>query len=115
MNRDPLSSLGNIDISNIRVIAEDTKGHTYSALTDKQGDFTLYTPVTDHYILKINNIFYESFDLQQSEFIVKFNGYKQFEVTFIFNEKKKKINFDNELDVEDIKLDDIKVIRKTGG
>jgi len=113
MNRDPLSSLGNIDISNIRVIAEDTKGHTYSALTDKQGDFTLYTPVTDHYILKINNIFYESFDLQQSEFIVKFNGYKQFEVTFIFNEKKKKINFDNELDVEDIKLDDIKVIRKT--
>jgi outer membrane protein OmpA-like peptidoglycan-associated protein len=113
LNRDPLSSLGPLDISNIRVIAEDTKGHSYSALTDKQGNFTLYTPVADHYIVKINNIFYESFDLQQPEFIVKFNGYKQFEVTFVFNEKKKKISFDNELDVEDIDLEDIKVIRKT--
>ncbi len=114
LNRDPLSSLEqNIDISNIRVIAEDTKGHSYSALTDKQGNFILYTPVTDHYVVKINNIFYESFDIQQPEYIVKFNGYKQFEVTFVFEEKKKKINFDNNLEVEDLKLDDIKVIRKT--
>ena len=113
LNRDPLSSLGNIDVSNIRVVAEDTQGHSYSALTDKQGKFVLYTPVTDHYVVKINNIFYESFDIQQPEYIVKFNGYKQFEVTFVFDEKKKQINFDNELDVEDLKLDDIKVIRKT--
>ncbi len=114
LNRDPLSSLEqNIDISNIRIIAEDTQGHTYSALTDKRGRFTLYTPVTDHYFVKINNIFYESFDIQQAEYIVKFNGYKQFEVSFVFDEKKRKISFDNELEVEDLKLDDIKVIRKT--
>ena len=63
--------------------------------------------------MNLNNIFYESFDIQQPEFIVKFNGYKQFEVTFVFDEKKKQINFDNELTDEDLKLDDIKVIRKT--
>ncbi|MBN2757985.1 MAG: hypothetical protein JXR51_12480, partial [Bacteroidales bacterium] len=38
LNRNPLSSLGEMDISNIRVIAEDTQGHSYSALTDKQGN-----------------------------------------------------------------------------
>ena len=113
LNRDPLSSLGPLSVSNIRVVAEDTKGHIYSALTDKQGKFTLYTPKTDYYVVKVNNVYYESFDVQQPEFVVKFNGYKQFEVTFVFNEKKKQINFDNELDVEDLKLDDIKVIRKT--
>ncbi|OQY03742.1 MAG: hypothetical protein B6I20_04430, partial [Bacteroidetes bacterium 4572_117] len=112
LNRDPLSSLGPIDISNIRVIAEDTQGHSYSALTDKQGNFVLYTPVTDHYILKINNIFYESFDIQQPEYIVKFNGYKQFEVTFVFDEKKKTISYNDPV-AEDIKVEDIKVIRKT--
>ena len=113
MNRDPLSSLGELPLENIRVIAEDTKGNNYSALTNKQGKFTLYTPVADHYIVKINNIFYESFELQQPEFIVKFNGYKQFEVTFVFTEKKRKISFDNDLTTEDLQLDDIKVIRKT--
>lgn len=119
LNRDPLSSLGNIDISNIRIIAEDTKGHTYSALTDKQGNFIIYAPVTDHYVVRINNIFYESFDLQQNEFIVKFNGYKQFEIAFVFNEKKRKINFDTQdesttnPDEEEFNVDELKAIRKT--
>jgi outer membrane protein OmpA-like peptidoglycan-associated protein len=114
LNRDPLSSLGQIDISNIRVIAEDTQGRTYSALTDFAGNFVLYTPKADHYVVKINNVFYESFDIQQSEFIVKFNGYKQFEVTFVFDEKKRKINFDNNVtDNEVTKMDELQVIRKT--
>lgn len=115
LNRDPLSSYGNIDISNIRIIAEDTKGHTYSALTDKEGRFIIYAPVTDFYIVKINNIFYDNFDLQQPEFVVKFNGYKQFEVTFVFDEKKRKINFDTEItnNDENMVMDDLKAIRKT--
>jgi len=112
LNRDPLSALGNIDISNIRITAEDTKGHSYSALTDKNGNFILYTPVADYYTVKVNNVFYESFDLQQPEYIVKFNGYKQFEVTFIFNEKKRKINFDNQI-TEEPDIEDIQLIRKT--
>ena len=112
LNRDPLSALGTIDLGNIRVVAEDTKGNTFSALTDNQGNFVLYTPVADHYVVKINNVFYESFDLQQPEFIVKFNGYKQFEVTFVFNEKKRKINFDNQI-TEEPDIEDIQLIRKT--
>ncbi len=112
LNRDPLSAFGNIELGNIRVIAEDTKGNTYSALTDNQGNFVIYTPVADHYVVKINNIFYESFELQQPEYIVKFNGYKQFEVTFVFNEKKRQINFDNEIN-EEPDIEDIKLIRKT--
>ncbi len=113
LNRDPLSSLGAIDISNIRILAEDTKGNSFSALTDKQGNFVLYTPVADNYIVKINNIFYESFDIQQSEYIVKFNGYKQFRVSFVFNEKKRKITFDTDVTKDEFKMDDLKVIRKT--
>jgi len=112
LNRDPLSALGNIDVANIRITAEDTHGHSYSALTDKDGEFIIYAPVTDHYIVKINNIFYESFDIEQPEYIVKFNGYKQFEVTFVFNEKKRKINFDNKIE-EEPELEDIQLIRKT--
>lgn len=112
LNRDPLSALGTIELGNIRVVAEDTQGNIYSALTDDQGKFTIYTPVSDHYVVKINNIFYESFDLQQPEFIVKFNGYKQFEVTFVFNEKKRKINFDNQI-TEEPEIEDIQLIRKT--
>jgi len=112
LNRDPLSALGNIDLGNIRVIAEDTKGNTYSALTDNQGKFVIYTPVADHYVVRVNNIFYESFDLQQPEFVVKFNGYKQFEVSFVFNEKKRKINFDNQI-TEESDIEDIQLIRKT--
>jgi len=115
LNRDPLTSLGPLDISNIRVTAEDTKGHTYSALSDKDGNFVLYTPQADHYVVKINNVFYESFDLQQSEFIVKFNGFKQFEITFVFNEKKRKISFSDvktEGDKNQV-MDDLQVIKKT--
>jgi outer membrane protein OmpA-like peptidoglycan-associated protein len=112
LSRDPLSSLGPQDISNIRVVAEDTKGNTYSALSDKDGNFVLYTPVADHYIVRINNVMSETFDLQQKEYIVKFNGYKQFKVTFVFSEKKRKINFDTDITKDEIK-DDLKVIRKT--
>jgi len=112
LNRNPLSRLGEIDVSNIRVVAKDTDDRSYSALTNKQGDFVLYTPVTNHYIVKINNIFYESFDLQQPEYVVKFNGYKQFEVTFVFNEKKQKVNFENDTE-DNLKLDDLQVIQKT--
>ena len=43
--------------------------------------------------LNINNIFYENFDLRQNNFLVQFNGYKQFEVNFVFDEKVRRINF----------------------
>ncbi len=119
LNRSPISSLGKLDVSNIRIIAEDTQGHTYSALTNKKGEFIIYAPITDHYVVRINNIFSENFDLQQPEFIVKFNGYKQFEVSFVFNEKRRKIVFntmedkpEKENEEEQFNID-VQEIRKT--
>jgi len=93
LNRSRLSGLGRIDVSNVRITATDSQGRSYTSLTDKDGEFTLFAPVTDEYILNINNIFYENFDLRQNNFLVQFNGYKQFEVNFVFDEKVRRINF----------------------
>ena len=93
LNRSKLSGLGRLDVSNVRITATDSRGNSHTTLTDKNGDFVLYAPVTDEYILTINNIFYENFDLRQNNFVVQFNGYKQFEVNFVFDEKVRRINF----------------------
>lgn len=93
LNRSRLSGLGRLDVGNVRVTATDSQGRSYSTLTDKNGDFVLFAPITDEYILTINNIFYENFDLRQNNFLVQFNGYKQFEVNFVFDEKVRRINF----------------------
>jgi flagellar motor protein MotB len=93
LNRSKLSNLGVIDVSNIKVTAEDSYGKKYSSLTDKDGNFTIYVPNVDRYKVRVNNIFFENFELEQNDYEVQLNGYRQFEVNFIFNEKKRKINF----------------------
>ncbi len=93
LNRSRLSGLGKVDVSNVRITATDSQGRSFSSLTNNNGEFTLFAPVTDEYIVSINNIFYENFDLRQNNFVVQFNGYKQFEVNFVFDEKVRRINF----------------------
>ncbi len=93
LNRSRLSGLGRVDVSNVRITATDSQGRSYSTLTDKDGSFVLFAPITDEYILTMNNIFYENFDLRQNNFRVQFNGYKQFEVNYVFDEKVRRINF----------------------
>jgi outer membrane protein OmpA-like peptidoglycan-associated protein len=93
LNRSRLSGLGKLDVSNVRVTATDSQGRSYSTLTDRNGEFVLFAPITDEYIVTINNIYYENFDLRQNSFLVQFNGYKQFEVNFVFDEKVRRINF----------------------
>lgn len=93
LNRSRLSGIGKVDVSNIRITATDSRGNTFSTLTNKEGQFIIYAPVTDEYVVNINNIFYENFDLRQNNFRVQFNGYKQFEVNFVFDEKIRRINF----------------------
>jgi outer membrane protein OmpA-like peptidoglycan-associated protein len=95
LNRSKLSGLSKLDLSNIRITATDSKGRTYVTLSNKNGEFVLFAPVTDQYSVSINNIFYENFDLRQNNFKVQFNGYKQFEVNFVFDEKIRRINFSN--------------------
>ncbi|MFC2137516.1 OmpA family protein [Bacteroidota bacterium] len=114
MNRSKLSNLGKVDISNIKIKAIDSQGNETSTLSDKNGNFTIYAPSVDRYIVSINNIFYEHFDLQQNNFLVQLNGYKQFEVNFIFTEKRRQINFAPSFNGEQITIRTIKRTNLTG-
>ena len=111
LNRSRLSGLGKIDMSNVRITSTDSKGRTYTTLTNKNGEFVLFAPVTDQYNVNINNIFYENFDLRQNNFSVQFNGYKQFEVNFVFDEKIRRINFSPSS--QDGQLANVLQVRKT--
>jgi len=111
LNRSKLSGLGKVDVSNVRVTATDSQGNTFSTLTDKNGEFVIYAPVTDEYIVNINNIYYENFDLRQNNFRVQFNGFKQFEVNFVFDEKIRRINFSPS--AQDLTAEGVTQIRRT--
>ncbi len=114
MNRSKLSNLGDIDLANIKVTAEDSYGRTYSTLTDANGYFTIYVPSVDRYKVKINNIFFENFDLEQNNYEVQLNGYKQFEVNFVFNEKKRRINFTSSYEYgSSIEKEGVEIVRRT--
>ncbi|MHC1704082.1 MAG: OmpA family protein [Tenuifilaceae bacterium] len=111
LNRSRLSGLGKLDVSNVRITVTDSKGRVYSTLTDKNGEFVLFAPITDQYNVNINNIYYENFDLRQNNFKVQFNGYKQFEVNFVFDEKVRRINFSPT--AQDNQLAGVEQIRRT--
>jgi len=111
LNRSKLSGLGKVDVSNIRITTTDSRGNTFSTLTDKTGEFAIYAPVTDEYVVTVNNIFYENFDLRQNNFRVQFNGYKQFEVNFVFDEKIRRINFSPS--AQDLTNESVIQIRRT--
>jgi len=114
MNRSKLSNLGIIDISNLKVTATDRNGRVTSTLTDKNGSFFLYVPDVDKYNVKINNIFYENFDLQQNNFEVQLNGYKQFELTYVFTEKRRRIRFSSEYEIDqDMESLGLEIVRRT--
>lgn len=114
LKRSKLSNLGTISVGNIKVTAEDSKGKKHSTLTNNEGYFVIYVPNVDQYKVKINNIFFENFDLEQNNYEVQLNGYRQFEVNFIFNEKRRKINFTStyEYDIDSEKKG-IEIVRRT--
>ncbi len=114
MNRSKLTNLGVVDISNVKVAATDPYGKVISTLSDANGKFMLYVPNVDKYIVTINNIFYENFNLQQNNYEVQLNGYKQFEITFIFNEKRRKIRFSTEYELDQrMEVMGVEIIRRT--
>lgn len=116
VHRAPLSALENVPLDNIKITVEGS-GKIYEALTDHDGYFELYLPVSDYYRVSINNIYHENFDVRREYYIVKFNGYKQFELTFDFDERKREIKFEESdfivQEGEDFNLEDIRVIRQT--
>lgn len=114
LKRSKLSNLGTVSVGNIKVTAEDSKGKKHSTLTNNEGDFVIYVPNVDKYKVKVNNIFFENFDLEQNNYEVQLNGYRQFEVNFIFNEKKRKINFTSTYEYDVTKeRQGIEIVRRT--
>lgn len=91
--RDKFTALGKLNLKGIRVVAKDTMGNSWSTLTNEEGKFILSVPRAGHYTVTVNNIFYQNFNLEQNSFIIDFNGYKQYSLTFVFIEKERKINF----------------------
>lgn len=114
MNRSKLSSLGPVDISNVKVTATDSKGRTISTLTNSKGEFEMYAPSVDLYTVSINNIFRDNFDLRKNDYKVQLNGYKQFEVNFIFDEKRRRINFTPSADEQDAEVRSVKRTNLSG-
>ncbi len=92
LNRDEFSGFGSISPSNIRVLATDSAGNSFSSLTNKDGSYTLFVPKAGEYKVSVNNIFDNQFTQQESEYYVIFNGARVFEIDFIFDEKKRKMN-----------------------
>ncbi len=97
IKRDPFSSMGYVSPGNIRITATDTRGNEYATLSDKDGNFLLFAPQAGRYTVKIKNIFGDKFKLRQKEFVIDFNGLKEFKITFLFEENKRKINFKGDI------------------
>lgn len=95
LNRDEFSSLGNVSVANIRVTATDSSGNNFMALTGRDGSYVIYVPHAGNYRIIASDVFDGKFVPQETEYIVSFNGAKEFQVNFIFNEKKRKINVKN--------------------
>ncbi len=95
LNRDEFSPVGSVSLANIRVTATDSLGNSFPALTNADGSYILYVPESGDYRVTINNVLGDKFILQDPEFTVSFDGLKEFEVDFIFNEKKRQININN--------------------
>ncbi len=97
IKRDEFSALGKVSPASLKVTATDSMGNVHSALTDSDGEFLLFAPQAGLYTVRINNVFGEKFRLRQEQFVVDFNGLKEFKVTFVFEEKKRKINFKGDI------------------
>ena len=95
LNRDPLSSLGKISLKGVRITAKGSKGEEFAALTDENGFYAIDIKNAGQYLVKVNNVFGNKFLINYDEQMVDFNGLKLFELDFVFNETKRKVNFSN--------------------
>ncbi len=119
-NRAKRSAIQELNLDGIKVSITDSHGQSWYAFTDQTGYYEIYAPVADFYTVQIaNNIWSDYFDLRQDKYIIKFNGYKRFEVNFEFDEKSREIRFDDVEDIDDIvtgedfKYEDVSQIKQT--
>ncbi|HAN77029.1 MAG TPA: hypothetical protein DCQ31_04255 [Bacteroidales bacterium] len=112
LNKDPLTNYRFLDISNIRITANDSYGNSYYTLTDANGKFELIVPNIDKYTVSVNHTLPSSFVLEQNDFIVQLNGFKQFELSFIFTEEKRKIRFSDNSDSSSKTAEEMRVVKR---
>lgn len=93
LSRSQFSALGEIDISNIRVTATDANGKSYSALTDKFGNYAIYLPKNRTYTVSIHNIFGAGFQIKQESVQIDLTQTQDPKFDFEIMEKKRNINF----------------------
>ncbi len=113
MHRSPFSTLGIINLKNIKITAIDDQGNIYDTFTNRDGKFVFYLPSAGHYWVRINNIFKTHFNLQQEQYMVAFNGYKQFDISFVFNEKQRITQLDSYLE-DDLEPEMVKQVVVSG-
>lgn len=102
-------------LQNIRVSVQGNE-ELHTSLTDADGYFEVVIPISETYKIWVNNVFKENFNLRQKYYKIRFNGYKQYEVNFDFDEKKREIIFrDDEIyETEDnFRLDSSVLIQQT--
>ncbi|MBK8585593.1 MAG: carboxypeptidase regulatory-like domain-containing protein [Bacteroidetes bacterium] len=82
-----------MDIARIRVTAIDSSGKTYSALTDRNGNFMMYVP-TGIYTLTVNeSALGNNYMLLQNKISIDLSYFTDnFSITFNAVEKKRKMN-----------------------
>lgn len=94
IQRDKFSRLGEISPQNVKITATDSSGTVFSTYSLSDGSYSLLVPSTEgRYTIHVNNIFSKNFDLQQNDFVIEFDGFKEYIIDFIFNERKRQINF----------------------
>lgn len=93
LKKSNFSSVGMVDLTNIRVTAIDSSGKEYSALTDKMGSYTIYVPKNKKYKLVVKNVFGGKMSLNKNNIPVSMIDLDKFMVNFVVQEKKRRINF----------------------
>jgi hypothetical protein len=95
IKRDPNSTEGKIDLSGIRVTATGMRGENYSALSDNFGSYLLNVPTAEKFKVKVVNVFGEHFSIENDEMDIQFIQNKTISLDFVFEEKKRTIEFEN--------------------
>ncbi|WP_146161400.1 hypothetical protein [Mangrovibacterium marinum] len=93
LTRSNFSSMGDISVENIRVTATSKLGKTYSALTDKFGNYMIYLPQNQTYTLTLNDIFGSKFQIKRNNSQVDCSQATEVKFDFEVSEKKRNINF----------------------
>ncbi len=107
----------NPPLDRIAITAISGNNKPIKTLTDKNGYYEMYIPISDYYEIKIENFNPESYEIEQQSYKVKFNEYKTFEINFTFKEIERRIVFEeetsaNSLVENDTQISDVKHLQQ---